>query len=121
MEVQCVFRRNWISKYYLNEHESSELIVLQGESLLQGHIINAPRHENVWGSGGIAPPFLTSALDGGEYFYRGHTVILTQYISNKQVELNSGNSMQIIHSQTRKNRYTFINLTPFSYHEIQLG
>jgi hypothetical protein len=23
-------------------------------------------HEDVWGSGGIAPPFLTSALDGGE-------------------------------------------------------
>jgi hypothetical protein len=24
-------------------------------------------HEGVWGSGGIAPPFLTSALDGGEW------------------------------------------------------
>jgi hypothetical protein len=23
-------------------------------------------HEDVWGSGGIAPPFLTSALDGGQ-------------------------------------------------------
>jgi hypothetical protein len=23
-------------------------------------------HEHVWGSGNIAPPFLTSALDGGE-------------------------------------------------------
>jgi hypothetical protein len=22
-------------------------------------------HEDIWGSGGIAPPFLTSALDGG--------------------------------------------------------
>jgi hypothetical protein len=30
-------------------------------------IINeAPRHEDVWGSGGIAAPFLTSALDGSE-------------------------------------------------------
>jgi hypothetical protein len=25
------------------------------------------RHEVVWGSGGIASPFLTSALDGGEW------------------------------------------------------
>jgi hypothetical protein len=24
-------------------------------------------HEDIWGSGGIAPPFLTSALDGGEW------------------------------------------------------
>jgi hypothetical protein len=27
----------------------------------------APRHKDVWGSGGIAPPLLTSALDGGEW------------------------------------------------------
>jgi hypothetical protein len=27
----------------------------------------APRYEDVWGSGGTAPPFLTSALDGGEW------------------------------------------------------
>jgi hypothetical protein len=27
----------------------------------------AVRHEDVWGSGGIAPSFLTSALDGGEW------------------------------------------------------
>jgi hypothetical protein len=27
----------------------------------------APRHEHVWGSGGIAPPVLTSALDRGEW------------------------------------------------------
>jgi hypothetical protein len=27
---------------------------------------HALRHKDVWGSGGIAPPFLTSALDGGE-------------------------------------------------------
>jgi hypothetical protein len=26
-----------------------------------------PRHEDVSGSSGIAPPFLTSALDGGEW------------------------------------------------------
>jgi hypothetical protein len=26
----------------------------------------APRHEGVWGSGGVAPPFLTSALNVGE-------------------------------------------------------
>jgi hypothetical protein len=24
-------------------------------------------HEDIWESGGIAPPFLTSALDGGEW------------------------------------------------------
>jgi hypothetical protein len=24
-------------------------------------------HEEVWGSGGIAPPFLTSLIDGGEW------------------------------------------------------
>jgi hypothetical protein len=24
-------------------------------------------HEDIWGSGGIAPPFLTSALDEGEW------------------------------------------------------
>jgi hypothetical protein len=27
----------------------------------------APRHEDVWGSGGIAQKFLTSALDGGQW------------------------------------------------------
>jgi hypothetical protein len=27
---------------------------------------SALRHKDVWGSVGIAPPFLTSALDGGE-------------------------------------------------------
>jgi hypothetical protein len=25
------------------------------------------RHEDIWSNGGIAPPFLTSALDGGEW------------------------------------------------------
>jgi hypothetical protein len=29
--------------------------------------IKAPRHEDVWGSGSIAPPFLTSVLDIGEW------------------------------------------------------
>jgi hypothetical protein len=24
-------------------------------------------HEDIWGSGGIAPPFFASALDGGEW------------------------------------------------------
>jgi hypothetical protein len=27
----------------------------------------APRHENVWGCGGIAAPFLSSTLDRGEW------------------------------------------------------
>jgi hypothetical protein len=32
------------------------------------YLINsAPRHEDIWGSGGIAPPLMTSALDGGEW------------------------------------------------------
>jgi hypothetical protein len=30
-------------------------------------LISQSRNEDVWGSGGIAPPFLTSALDGGEW------------------------------------------------------
>jgi hypothetical protein len=30
-------------------------------------INEAARHEDVWGSVGIDPPFLTSALDGGEW------------------------------------------------------
>jgi hypothetical protein len=30
-------------------------------------INQAPHHEDVLGSGDIAPPFLTSALDGGEW------------------------------------------------------
>jgi hypothetical protein len=29
-------------------------------------IHSAPRYEDVWGSGAIAPALLTSALDGGE-------------------------------------------------------
>jgi hypothetical protein len=28
------------------------------------------RHEDVWESGGVAPPFLTSSLDGGEWSIR---------------------------------------------------
>jgi hypothetical protein len=32
------------------------------------YVINpAPHHEDVWGSGGMAPPFLTWALDRGEW------------------------------------------------------
>jgi hypothetical protein len=30
-------------------------------------INEAPRHEDVWGNGGITSLFLTSALDGGEW------------------------------------------------------
>jgi hypothetical protein len=28
---------------------------------------NGITHEDIWASGGIAPPFFTSALDGGEW------------------------------------------------------
>jgi hypothetical protein len=34
-------------------------------------IIIALYHEDIWGSGGIAPPFLNSALDGGEWSASG--------------------------------------------------
>jgi hypothetical protein len=38
------------------------------EKLLSLCLINqAPRHEDIWGSGGIAPPYFTSILDGGEW------------------------------------------------------
>jgi hypothetical protein len=30
-------------------------------------IIEAPCHEDVWGSGGVSSPFLTSILDGSEW------------------------------------------------------
>jgi hypothetical protein len=30
-------------------------------------LINSPRREDVWGSGGMAPPFMKSALNGGEW------------------------------------------------------
>jgi hypothetical protein len=30
-------------------------------------MVVTPHLEDVWGSGGIVPPFLTSALDGGEW------------------------------------------------------
>jgi hypothetical protein len=35
-------------------------------NLSMGLINYSPRHEDIWGSGGIAPPFLTSVLYGGE-------------------------------------------------------
>jgi hypothetical protein len=41
---------------YANEKDNFVLVL---NSLL-------PHHENVWGSGGIVSPILTSALDGGE-------------------------------------------------------
>jgi hypothetical protein len=33
-----------------------------------GLINRAPRHDDVWRSGGITPPSLTSAPDGGEIY-----------------------------------------------------
>jgi hypothetical protein len=34
------------------------------------YLINeAPYHEGIWGSGGVAPPFLTSTLDRGEWSF----------------------------------------------------
>jgi hypothetical protein len=37
--------------------------------LFLGFINYVPHYEDVWGSVGIAPPFITSALDGGEPIY----------------------------------------------------
>jgi hypothetical protein len=36
-------------------------------NLSVGLINYTPRHEDMWVSGGIAPSFLTSVLDGGEW------------------------------------------------------
>jgi hypothetical protein len=33
---------------------------------------------NIWGSGGIAPPFLTSALDGGEWSASSHCLFIPE-------------------------------------------
>jgi hypothetical protein len=41
-------------------HEGAEV------KLSLGLINLVPRHEDVWGNGNIAPPFSTSAVDGGE-------------------------------------------------------
>jgi hypothetical protein len=50
-------------------------------------INEAPRHEDVWGSGGIRPPFLTTALDKDEWvvsrpcrFISEETVPFTHFI-----------------------------------------
>jgi hypothetical protein len=41
---------------------------INGEVVNSLCLINyAPRHDDTWGTGGITPPFLTSALDGGEW------------------------------------------------------
>jgi hypothetical protein len=42
-------------------------VVMDKVSLSLGFINEAPPHEVVWGSAGISPPFLTSALDEGEW------------------------------------------------------
>jgi hypothetical protein len=39
-------------------HANAEIYLISGQ---------APRHEDVWGNGGTAPPFLILALDGGEW------------------------------------------------------
>jgi hypothetical protein len=46
--------------YYMHKGEKVKLSLYLIMSL-------APRHEDVWGSGGIAPPFLTLVRDGGEW------------------------------------------------------
>jgi hypothetical protein len=39
--------------------------MVNGSKVIPGHLIIY--HEDIWGTGGIALPFLTLALDGGEW------------------------------------------------------
>jgi hypothetical protein len=41
--------------------------VLLGKPIVSQLLQKAPRHEDVWGSGDIAPPFSTSGLDEGKW------------------------------------------------------
>jgi hypothetical protein len=43
------------------------LSVLRSENEVNVKVKLSLRHENLWENGGIAPPFLASALDGGEW------------------------------------------------------
>jgi hypothetical protein len=40
---------------------------MEQEKLSLGIIHSEPRHEDVWGSGGVPPQFLTLVLDRGEW------------------------------------------------------
>jgi hypothetical protein len=68
-EMPVMSKRNCRSavhqiKYcFLNRHCCSKV----RESYPWASINYAPSHEDVWGSEDIAPPFLTLALDGGEW------------------------------------------------------
>jgi hypothetical protein len=50
-----------------------------------GVINEALYYEDIWGSGGIAPPFLTLALDGGEWssLCPGHFTSGTHWIGDR--------------------------------------
>jgi hypothetical protein len=49
-------------------HRTSEALWTEKVEGKVVRVLNyAPRHEDVWGSVGVAPPFLTSALDVGEW------------------------------------------------------
>jgi hypothetical protein len=49
-------------------HSYSILEILKAKVKFSLRLIKeAPCHEDVWGSGGVAPPFLTLALDGNEW------------------------------------------------------
>jgi hypothetical protein len=52
------------TKYYYHHNQPTPTIKGEKVKLLLCLISYALRHEDMWGSGGTAPPFLTQALDG---------------------------------------------------------
>jgi hypothetical protein len=60
-----------VKHYYKPRNRETDIqvpVVSEVKVKLPPCLINyAQCHEGVWGSGCIAPPFLTSALDGGEW------------------------------------------------------
>jgi hypothetical protein len=64
------FVMSWIVILLVCEQLLSLLVNTSGKVKIRFSLclINyAPHHEDIWGSGGIAPPLLTSTLDGGEW------------------------------------------------------
>jgi hypothetical protein len=51
----------------INCNRISIKLMYLNESKTTGNVVIESRNEHVWGSGGIALPFLTSTVDGGEW------------------------------------------------------